>query len=222
MNRKLLNSFIAGGLSVPLVFASAQCGKLDKYKNEDAKNFNEQVRDKTLSQIKKIFDKDHPESLKQALKLEDEINKWIFGNDKVDFEIKKELLSVFSANDYKLLQDIKGSDPKAPSHEDTKNLKKDQQEALNKKYKKELASFVDKFKLAVLSTEFDIFESKYKEVAQKKQSSHKKYVEKLEKALKTFKESLNSEKVKSEGEKVFAYGDFLKENWPTLLKLVKS
>ncbi len=67
---------------MPLVFASAQCGKLDKYKNEDAKNFNEQVRDKTLSQIKKIFDKDHPESLKQALKLEDEINKWIFGNDK--------------------------------------------------------------------------------------------------------------------------------------------
>ncbi len=65
---------------------------------------------------------------------------------KLDFEIKKELLSVFSANDYKLLHDMKKSEPKAPNHEDTKNLKKEQQEALNKKYKKELASFVDKFK----------------------------------------------------------------------------
>ncbi|WHL49534.1 hypothetical protein HYE36_05825 [Mycoplasmopsis bovis] len=44
--------------------------------------------------------------------------------------------------------------------------------------------------LAVLSDEFNIFESKYKEVAQKKQTSHKKDVEKLEKALKTFKERL--------------------------------
>lgn len=31
-------------------------------------------------------------------KFEDVINKWIFGNDKVDFEIKLEILNVFILN----------------------------------------------------------------------------------------------------------------------------
>lgn len=31
-------------------------------------------------------------------KFEDDINKWIFGNDKVDFEIKFEILNVFILN----------------------------------------------------------------------------------------------------------------------------
>lgn len=122
MNRKLVNSFIAGGLSISLVFASAQCGKLNEFKSEDAAKFNKGFRNKAIAKINSIFDKEkHAYSLSQMLKFEDDTNKWIFGNDKVDFEIKSEISNVFILNS-ESLNEFKKKNIKEPKTLIRKNL----------------------------------------------------------------------------------------------------
>ncbi|CAL59172.1 hypothetical protein MBOVJF4428_00145 [Mycoplasmopsis agalactiae] len=222
MNRKLVNSFIAGGLSISLVFASAQCGKLNEFKSEDAAKFNKGFRNKAIAKINSIFDKEkHAYSLSQMLKFEDDTNKWIFGNDKVDFEIKSEISNVFILNS-ESLNEFKKKNIKEPKNIDKKKLAKLEKKAQDE-HKKEVKAFDKEFsivKLVILENIFKIFEQKFNEISKNeaKQKAHAKQIKKLDDAIKELKANL-----KGEGDKVSAYEKILtSENWGSLLTLIKA
>ncbi|EIN15422.1 Hypothetical protein, predicted lipoprotein [Mycoplasmopsis agalactiae 14628] len=222
MNRKLINSFIAGGLSISLVFASAQCGKLKEFKSPEAEKFNKEFRYKAIAGIKNIFvEKKHAYSLSQALKFEDSTNKWIFGNDKTDFEIKSQISNVFILNST-AFNDFKKKNIKEPKNIDKKQLAKLEKKA-QEAHKKEVKDFDKEFskaKLVILENIFKIFEEKFNEISKNetKQKAHTKQIKKIDDAVKELKASL-----KGEGDKASAYEKILtSENWEALLKLIKA